>query len=137
MINTNGKFELLRDKHGMPIGAFKKAKYKDYELTFKKGDSIFLYTDGVAEATDADVQLFGTDRTLAALNENPDAAPEELLKNVRVAVDAFVKDLLDANLSPKLRLYTDTSGAYLRLYNYTGATLTNTNLQFETEYFTQ
>lgn len=52
-------------------------------------------------------------------------------------VDAFVKDLLDANLSPKLRLYTDTSGAYLRLYNYTGATLTNTNLQFETEYFTQ
>lgn len=52
-------------------------------------------------------------------------------------VDAFVKDLIDANLSPKLRLYTDISGAYLRLYNYTGATLTNTNLQFETEYFTQ
>lgn len=92
MINTNGKFEVLRDKHGMPVGAFKKAKYKDYELTFKKGDSIFLYTDGVAEATDADNQLFGTDRTLAALNENPDAAPEELLKNVRAAVDAFVKD---------------------------------------------
>ena len=52
-------------------------------------------------------------------------------------IDAFGKDLLDANLSPKLRLYTDTSGAYLRLYNYTGATLTNANLQIETEYFTQ
>ncbi len=92
MINTSGKFELLKDKHGMPVGAFKKAKYKDYELTLKKGDSVFLYTDGVAEATDADDQLFGTDRALDALNEHPDAAPEELLKNVRVAVDAFVKE---------------------------------------------
>ena len=92
MINTNGKFELLKDKHGMPVGAFKKTKYKDYELTLKKGDIIFLYTDGVAEATNADNQLFGTDRTLDALNKNPDAAPEELLKNVRAAVDEFVKD---------------------------------------------
>jgi len=92
MINTGSKFELLNDKHGMPVGAFKKAKYKDYELTLKKGDSIFLYTDGVAEANDADNELFGTDRTLDALNKNPDAAPEELMKNVRAAVDAFVKD---------------------------------------------
>ena len=92
MINTSGKFELLKDKHGMPVGAFKKAKYKDYELTLKKGDSLFLYTDGVAEATDADNQLFGTKRTLEALNTDPDALPEELLKNVRKAVDAFVKD---------------------------------------------
>ena len=92
MINTSGKFELLKDKHGMPVGAFKKAKYKDYELTLKKGDSVFLYTDGVAEATDADNKLFGTDRALDALNEHPDAAPEELLKNVRAAVDAFVKE---------------------------------------------
>ena len=92
MLNTSGKYEMLKDKHGMPVGAFKKAKYTDYELTLKKGDSLFLYTDGVAEATDADNQLFGTDRTLDVLNEHPDAAPEEMLKNVRAAVDAFVKD---------------------------------------------
>ena len=49
MINTNGKFELLKDPHGMPVGSFKKSKYKDYELTLKKGDSLFLYTDGVAK----------------------------------------------------------------------------------------
>ena len=89
IVNTDGKFELLKDKHGMPIGAFKKAKYKDYELTLKKGDSIFLYTDGVAEATDADNKLFGTERTLDALNEHPDAAPEEMLKNVRKAAEIF------------------------------------------------
>ena len=37
-------------------------------------------------------ELFGTDRMLAALNENTSASPEELLKNVRRAVDGFVKD---------------------------------------------
>ena len=61
-------------------------------MTFKKGDCLFLYTDGVAEATDAKNEIFGTERTLDALNEHPDAAREELLKNVRAAVDAFVKE---------------------------------------------
>jgi sigma-B regulation protein RsbU (phosphoserine phosphatase) len=49
-------------------------------------------TDGVPEATDANKELFGTERMLEALNKNPDAAPEEILRNVRAAVDAFVKD---------------------------------------------
>lgn len=61
-------------------------------MTLKKGDSIFVYTDGVAEAADADNQLFGTERTLDALNKTPDASPEEVLKNVRSAVDGFVKE---------------------------------------------
>ena len=52
-------------------------------------------------------------------------------------VDAFTKDLLDSNLSPKLRVFCDATGTYLRMYNYTGAALTLTNLQIETEYFTQ
>ena len=46
-----------------------------------------------AEATDADNQMFSTDRTLAALNEAMDAPPRELLENVRRAVDGFVKDV--------------------------------------------
>jgi sigma-B regulation protein RsbU (phosphoserine phosphatase) len=36
--------------------------------------------------------MFGTERMLAALNEDPEAAPEQILKNVRRAVDGFVKD---------------------------------------------
>ena len=67
-------------------------RYKEYELQLLPGDKLFLYTDGVPEATDAENRMFGTERMLAALNEAPEAAPETILKNVRSAVDGFVKD---------------------------------------------
>ena len=93
MLNVNGRYEMLKDKHGLAVGAMKKSKYTNTEIQLKKGDSIFVYTDGVAEATDADNQLFGTDRTLEALNAIPGSASQkEVLTGVRAAVDAFVKD---------------------------------------------
>ena len=93
MINTTGKYVLLKDKHGMAVGAFEMAKYKDTEIQLKKGDSIFVYTDGVAEATDANNELFGTDRTIEALNAIPKGASQkDVLAGVRAAVDAFVKE---------------------------------------------
>ena len=93
IININGRYELLKDKHGLAVGAMPKSKYKNTELTLKKGDSIFVYTDGVAEATDANDKLFGTDRTIEALNALPEgASQQEVLKGVRTAVDAFVKE---------------------------------------------
>ncbi len=67
-------------------------KYREYELQMTPGTKLFLYTDGVPEATDADGNMLGMERMLAALNEEPDASPQELLKAVRRAVDGFVKD---------------------------------------------
>ena len=93
IINVNGKYELLKDKHGLAVGAFKMSKYSNTEIQLKKGDSIFVYTDGVAEATDANNQLFGTERTVDALNAIPEgASQEDILAGVRAAVDAFVKE---------------------------------------------
>ena len=93
MLNVNGRYELLKDKHGLAIGAMEMAKYRNTEIQLKKGDSIFVYTDGVAEATDENNQLFGTERTLEALNAMPaDASQMEVLAGVRAAVDAFVKE---------------------------------------------
>ena len=85
-------FELLKDKHGFVIGGMDGMKYKEYEILLESGSKLFLYTDGVPEATDKDQQLFGNDRMLAALNSNTDAAPEEVLRNVRGAVDRFVNE---------------------------------------------
>lgn len=67
-------------------------KYREYELTMKPGSKLFVYTDGVPEATNAENELFGVERMLAALNEDTSASVEEMLKNVRRAVDDFVKD---------------------------------------------
>ena len=87
-----GNFALLKDKHGFVIGGMEGMKYKEYEVDLAPGDKLFLYTDGVPEATDAENQMFGTERMLAALNEAPEAAPEQILNNVRKAVDDFVKE---------------------------------------------
>jgi sigma-B regulation protein RsbU (phosphoserine phosphatase) len=89
---AGGRFELLKDKHGFVIGGMAGARYKEYELQLEPGDKLFVYTDGVPEATDAANELFGTERMLAALNEDPAAAPEQILEQVRRAVDGFVKD---------------------------------------------
>lgn len=53
-------------------------------------DMLFLYTDGVPEATNANEELFGLERMTAALNTDLSANPEQLLSNVKSAVDAFV-----------------------------------------------
>ncbi len=89
-IKTGNKFELLKDKHGLVIGAMPGIVYKEYELDLKPGDKLFLYTDGVAEATRGGEELFGTKRMLDALNKDPDSDPAILLRNVRRAVDEFV-----------------------------------------------
>ena len=85
-----GVFELYKDKHGFVIGGMEGVQYRDYTLTLEPGSKLFLYTDGVPEATDDMDSLFGTERMLAALNGDPDASPEGVLKNVRRAVDDFV-----------------------------------------------
>jgi sigma-B regulation protein RsbU (phosphoserine phosphatase) len=92
IMRSGGKFELIRDKHGFVIGGMEGVKYKEYTLELGHGDKLFLYTDGVPEATDKDNNMYGTDRMIAALNKNPEGSPKQILKTVRGDVSAFVKD---------------------------------------------
>ena len=87
-----GCYEILSDKHGFVIGGMDSVRYKDYEIQLQPGSKLFLYTDGVPEATNEAKELFDTDRMLKALNDHPDASPAETLNNVREAVDDFVRD---------------------------------------------
>ena len=89
---ADGKFEILKDKHGFVAGGMDGMKFKNYEFTLERGGTLFLYTDGVPEATNSQNELFGTERMLAALNEEPQAEPEKLLGNMKKAVDEFVGD---------------------------------------------
>ena len=88
--DPDGGFELFRDKHGFVIGGMEGARYKEYELMLRPGSKLFLYTDGVPEATNAGGEMFGTGRMIAALNADAGADPGQVLKNVRAAVDGFV-----------------------------------------------
>lgn len=88
---VGGQYELLHDKHGFVLAGMEGSRYREYEITLEKGDSLFVYTDGVPEATNAENELFGTDRMLEALNQNPDAASEEVIREVQKAIEVFMK----------------------------------------------
>ena len=90
--SADGGFELFKDKHGLVVGGMEGLRYREYELQLEPGSKIFVYTDGVPEATNTDEEMFGTDRMIGALNTDPAAEPKQILKNVRGAVDDFVKD---------------------------------------------
>ena len=83
------KFALLQDKHGFVLAGMEGARYRDYELRLEPGGSIFVYTDGVPEATNSSEEMFGTDRMLEALNRRADETPDVFLKEVRDAAQAF------------------------------------------------
>ena len=85
-------FELFKDKHSFVIGGIPGVPYKEYTLTMEPGDKIFVYTDGVPEAIDKNDEMFGVKRMVEALNTDAGGGPEEILSNVRSAVDAFVGD---------------------------------------------
>lgn len=87
----DGSFELIHDKHGIVVGAMEGVRYREYELILQPGAKLFLYTDGVAEATNAENELFGTDRMIAALREAENKTTEEVLSSVHNAVNDFVK----------------------------------------------
>ena len=85
-------FELFKDRHGFVLAGMENSRYREYELTLEPGEAIFVYTDGVAEATDAQNNLFGTDRMLQALNRRPEASAQETLARVKEEIDRFVGD---------------------------------------------
>ncbi len=84
-----GHFELLKDRHGMVVGGIDMARYREYEIPMERGDKIFVYTDGVPEATDAAEAFYTTDRMISALRSGENGSPQEILGTVADSVRAF------------------------------------------------
>lgn len=88
---ADGKFELFRDPHGLPVGVMEGISYKEYTFQLDHGGTLFLYTDGLAEASDENQKFFGTERILDELNKAPDADPKTVLLNMKARVDQFAR----------------------------------------------
>ena len=88
--HADGSFELLKYRHSPAVATMDGIRFKEHEFTLNPGDCLFVYTDGVPEATNAENVLFGEERMLSALNKEPGAAPEKILSNVHSAIKEFV-----------------------------------------------
>ena len=91
--NEDGVFELFHDRHGFVVGGMPGVRYRDYEFDLRKGQTLFLYTDGVPEATTAWNEQFGPERMVEALNRKQNADPQELVHYMLRTVDDFDGDV--------------------------------------------
>ena len=96
-LRQGGEFELLKDEHSLVLGVREDTEYENYEIRLEPGDGIFVYTDGVTEATSAEEELFGSERLVAALNQAPEAGVTQLVESVHHAMNAFVGDASQAD----------------------------------------
>ena len=87
---SDGKFELIKYRHSLAVAAMEDVRFKEREFQLYPGDTVFVYTDGVAEASNSKNELYGTDRMLSILNQNLDADPEEVLRGVMRGINDFV-----------------------------------------------
>ena len=86
----NGQFSYLREKPNFVVGGMEGLAYTEHSVTLSKGDSIFVYSDGVTEATDANDQLFGEERLMQAMQSTKKLNVPDTLTAVRKSIDEFV-----------------------------------------------
>ena len=87
---ADGSFEYLRTRAGFVLAGMEGVRYRVGEITLNEGDRLFLYTDGVTEATNVDNKLYGEDRLLTFVNQNASVEATELLPALKANIDEFV-----------------------------------------------
>ena len=90
--HEDGQFEFLRSRAGFVLAGMDGVPYRTQELNLVPGDTIFLYTDGVTEATNGQNELYGEERLQAALNSQAFEDMQSLCDYVKSDVDRFVGD---------------------------------------------
>ncbi len=89
--HLSGSYETVEYKHSPAVATIEGLKFKEHEFVLNKGDVLFVYTDGVPEATNLDGELFGIGRLLETLNNTPDDGCETILNAVKEGIDAFIE----------------------------------------------
>ena len=87
---SNGTFELIKYRHSPAVATMEDMRFREHEFELNPGDALYVYTDGVTEATNAENVLFGEERTTDAMNRDSNAPVEQILKTVKREIDAFV-----------------------------------------------
>ena len=89
IMHADKSFELFKDKHGFVIGGLEGMKYSEYDIHMEPGARIYVYTDGVTEATAVNGELYSTTRLVAAINEIKEGTPKEIINKINRSVKNY------------------------------------------------
>ena len=88
--HADGTYEYLKSRAGFVLAGMEGVRYRRNELDLAPGDAIYLYTDGVTEATDLNNELYGEERLYNVLATNKDADTKTICEVIKEDVDKFV-----------------------------------------------
>ena len=90
IIRKDGSAVMIEKTKFIPVALFEDFQYEELTLQLRHGDKVFLYTDGVTEAENADNKLFGDEKLMEIVRENIAVSPRELINKVEEAVAIHV-----------------------------------------------
>lgn len=88
LLRASGELIALKEG-GTPLGILPGKEYRDTEVQLGAGDRLVLYTDGLAEAMNAEEQEFGEPRLIELGRPNGALSAAELLEVIRKEVSSF------------------------------------------------
>jgi sigma-B regulation protein RsbU (phosphoserine phosphatase) len=80
VIGSNGNVSAIPVEPNLPLGLFNGFPYQGQETKLEKGTMLYLFTDGVNEAEDMEMNQFGDDRLVSLLEKNAGAEPKEIVE---------------------------------------------------------
>ena len=108
---AGGQYEWLKSRPGFVLAGMEGIRYRENTLELMPGDTLYLYTDGVTEATSSAQELYGEERLQAALNEASELPVSQLLPRIKNCIDTFVGDAEQFDDITMLGLQYHTRGA--------------------------
>ncbi|MCL2184623.1 MAG: SpoIIE family protein phosphatase [Treponema sp.] len=90
-------FEYLKTQPCVVLGFMEQTEYNEEEINLDEGDMIFLYTDGVTEAMNKSLELFGEARLLNTVNKKTNISVQELIAAIKTDVDNFAQEAEQAD----------------------------------------
>jgi len=92
LLHADGTSELLAHS-GLPLGIFDDSRYSEAVVSFRSGDVLVLYTDGVVEARNADDEEFELRRLEEVVRMAEDRRAYEIAQAIINAVDEHSFDM--------------------------------------------
>ncbi len=85
---SEGRPEFIKLRSGFVLAGMDGMKYREHTVGLKKGDRLFLYTDGVTEAENGAHELFGEERLISCLEGASGKTSNEIIESVKAAIEA-------------------------------------------------
>lgn len=89
VLHEDGTAEYVSGRSGFVFAGMEDSAYRSIKLQLQPGDTLFLYTDGVTEATAADGELYGEERLKTVAKSVAEKSPGTLTEWVWQDIEAF------------------------------------------------